>query len=148
MGIRRQAREAALKLLYAADMTHVTVQEAREVSWPVTLAPREAMAFTDTLLNAVLTYGREIDDLIQACSMHWSIDRIGVVERNILRFAICELLYMPDVPPKVTINEAVEIAKKYGAEDASIFVNGILDRIKNDMAIKDDIAVAPISPPN
>jgi transcription antitermination factor NusB len=148
MGTRRQAREAALKLLYAADMTHATVQEVRDVSWPVTLAPQEAMAFTDTLLNAVLTYGGEIDDLIQSCSMHWSLERIGVVERNILRLAICELLYLPDVPPKVTINEAVEIAKKYGAEDASIFVNGILDRIKNDMSIKDDIAVAPTSPPN
>jgi N utilization substance protein B len=148
MGIRRQAREAVLKLLYAADMTHVSGQEARDVSWPITRAPQEAMAFADTLLNAVLTHGHEIDELIQSCSMHWSLERIGVVERNILRFAICELLYVPEVPPKVTINEAVEIAKKYGAEDASIFVNGILDRIKNDMSIKDDIAVAPISSPN
>jgi N utilization substance protein B len=148
MGIRRQAREAVLKLLYAADMTHVSVREARDVSWPITLAPQEAMAFADTLLNAVLIHSREIDELIQSCSMHWSLERIGVVERNILRFAICELLYVPDVPPKVTINEAVEIAKKYGAEDASIFVNGILDRIKNDMSIKEDIAVAPIFSPN
>ena len=148
MGIRRQAREAVLKLLYAADMTHVSGREIRDVSWPITRAPQEAMAFADTLLNAVLTHGHEIDELIQSCSMHWSLERIGVVERNILRFAICELLYVPEVPPKVTINEAVEIAKKYGAEDASIFVNGILDRIKNDMSIKDDIAVAPISSPN
>ena len=148
MGIRRQAREAVLKLLYAADMTHVSGQEARAVSWPITRAPQEAMAFADTLLDAVLSHGHEIDELIQSCSMHWSLERIGVVERNILRFAICELLYVPEVPPKVTINEAVEIAKKYGAEDASIFVNGILDRIKNDMSIKDDIAVAPISSPN
>ena len=148
MGIRRQAREAVLKLLYAADMTHLSAHQARDTSWPMTLAPQEAMDFADTLLTAVLAHSREIDDLIQSCSMHWSLERIGVVERNILRFAICELLYLPDVPSKVTINEAVEIAKKYGAEDASVFVNGILDRIKNDMSVEDDIAVAPISSPN
>ena len=68
-----------------------------------------------------------------------------MVERNILRFSICELLYMSEIPPKVTINEAVEIAKKYGAEDASIFVNGILDRVKSDMSLKDDASVVSVS---
>jgi transcription antitermination factor NusB len=74
-----------------------------------------------------------IDALIQTASLHWSLERIGLVERNILRVAIYELMYMPDIPPKVTINEAVEISKKNGAEEAWQFVNGILDRIKQDM---------------
>ncbi len=146
MGIRRQAREAALKLLYAADMTRTKVSEVYTASWAVTGAPQEARDFTAALLDGVTTYGQEIDDLIQSCSMHWSLERIGVVERNILRFAICELLYMPDIPPKVTINEAVEVAKKYGAEEASIFVNGILDRVKNDMVSKEPISLASASP--
>ncbi|MCZ6872684.1 MAG: transcription antitermination factor NusB [bacterium] len=145
MGIRRQSREAALKLLYAADMTHTAVKEARDASCNLIFAPQEALAFTEMLLNTVATYKREIDELIQTCSMHWSIERIGVVERNILRFSICELLYMSEIPPKVTINEAVEIAKKYGAEDASIFVNGILDRVKSDMSLKDDVSVVSVS---
>lgn len=147
MGIRRQSREAALKFLYAADMTHSTVEAACDVSGNLIFAPQEAMGFTELLLQKVVTHKREIDELIQACSMHWSIERIGAVERNILRISICELLYLSDIPPKVTINEAVEIAKKYGAEDASIFVNGILDRVKNDLSFKDDVSAVSASPP-
>ena len=134
MGKRRQAREAALKLLYALEMTHAEINDVLQASWTTTVVPQEVWDFTTALVSGVMAHRQEIDDLIQALSTHWSLERIGLVERNILRFAIYELLYMPDIPPKVTMNEAVEIAKKYGAEEASVFVNGVLDRITHDVA--------------
>ena len=134
MGKRRQAREAALKLLYALEMTHAGLGDVLAASWTTTVVPQEVREFTTALVTGVMAHRQDIDVLIQASSMHWSLERIGLVERNILRFAIYELLYMPDIPPKVTMNEAVEVAKRYGAEEASVFVNGILDRITHDAA--------------
>ena len=87
--------------------------------------------FTTTLITGVIRHRHEIDAFIQECSTNWSLERIGLVERNILRFAIYELCFLPDIPPNVTINEAVEVAKKYGTEEAPAFINGILDRIKH-----------------
>jgi N utilization substance protein B len=75
----------------------------------------------------------EIDAMIQTWSEHWSLARIGLVERNILRLAIYELLFGPELPPNVVINEAVEVAKRYGAQEAGLFINGILDRIKHEV---------------
>lgn len=134
MGKRRQAREAAIKLLYALEITRNRTEEMLAAPWTSDLVPEDAQAFTRALVRGVMHRREEIDTLIQTASLHWSLERIGLVERNILRSSIYELLYMPDVPPKVTINEAIEIAKKYGAEEASVFVNGILDRIKQDAA--------------
>ena len=91
----------------------------------------EIRDFTTTLVTGVMQHRDEIDAFIQECSTNWSLERIGLVERNILRFAIYELCFLPDIPPNVTINEAVEVAKKYGTEDAPAFINGILDRIKH-----------------
>jgi transcription antitermination factor NusB len=71
--------------------------------------------------------------MVQEWSMNWSLGRIGTIERNILRFAIYELLFLPDIPSNVTINEAVEVAKRYGTDEAPAFINGILDRIKQEI---------------
>jgi N utilization substance protein B len=91
----------------------------------------EIRDFTTTLVTGVIQRRDEIDAFIQECSTNWSLERIGMVERNILRFAIYELCFLPDIPPNVTINEAVEVAKKYGTEEAPAFINGILDRVKH-----------------
>lgn len=145
MGKRRQAREVALKLLYALECTQAEVDTVLATSWTIAAESEEmedaelhemsrgARAFTAALVSGVMAQRDDIDALIQAASLHWSLERIGLVERNLLRFAIYELLYMADIPPKVTINEAVEIAKRYGAADASVFINGILDRITHDV---------------
>lgn len=138
MGKRRQAREAVVKLLYALEITQATAEEMLATSWAVDIVPETVQDFTMALVKGVMHHREDIDALIQTASLHWSIDRIGLVERSVLRSAIYELLYMADIPPKVTINEAIEIAKKYGAEEASVFVNGILDRIKQDVPIKPD----------
>jgi N utilization substance protein B len=153
MGKRRQAREAALKLLYALEITQADVQELLKAAWTAAVVPEAVRDFTTALVTGVMSHCESIDALIKAASLHWSLERIGLVERNILRFAIYELLYMPDIPPKVTINEAVEIAKRYGAEEASVFINGILDRIKQEAVPHDkDVqpalsCVAPSPPP-
>lgn len=131
MGRRRQSREAALKLLYALDLTRAQAREVLHAPWADTLLPEESREFTTTLVMGVMQHRETIDALIQECSTNWSLERIGLVERNILRFAIYELCFLPDIPPNVTINEAVEVAKKYGTEEAPAFINGILDRIKH-----------------
>lgn len=134
IGKRRQARESALKILYALDMTHEDVYQMLMSAWFEAMVPPEARDFTSALVLGVTLYRDKIDTLIQEWSMHWSLDRIGLVERNILRFAIYELLHMPDIPPNVTINEAIEVAKRYGTEEAPAFINGILDRVKHEVA--------------
>ena len=131
MGRRRQSREAALKLLYALDITRAEVQEVLRTPWAEAMLPDEIRNFTTTLVTGVIQHRNDIDAFIQECSTNWSLERIGLVERNILRFAIYELCFLPDIPPNVTINEAVEVAKKYGTEEAPAFINGILDRIKH-----------------
>jgi N utilization substance protein B len=132
MGKRRQGREAALKLLYALEVTQATVEEMLASTWVKQLILPDSREFVTTLVTGVMEHREEIDTLIQAWSEHWSLARIGLVERNILRVAICELLFLPDIPPNVTINEAVEVTKRYGAQDAWLFINGILDRIKHE----------------
>jgi transcription antitermination protein NusB len=131
MGRRRQSREVALKLLYALDITREDVKEVLRAPWAEAMLSDEIRHFTTTLVTGVIQQRNEIDAFIQECSTNWSLERIGLVERNILRFAIYELCFLPDIPPNVTINEAVEVAKKYGTEEAPAFINGILDRIKH-----------------
>jgi N utilization substance protein B len=143
MGTRRQGREAALKLLYALDMTHADMQEMVNASWVDDVVPEDIRDFAMTLVTGVRNNREEIDTVIRTWSSHWSLARIGMVERNLLRLAIFELLFMPDIPPNVTINEAVEVAKSYGADEAWLFVNGILDRIKHEVTPQHAAVVVP-----
>lgn len=133
MGKRRRGRETALKLLYALDITQEPVGELLQASWLDTVVPEAVREFSVALVVGVMTHRDEIDTLVQEWSMNWSLERIGIIERNILRFAIYELLFLTDIPPNVTINEAVEVAKRYGTDEAPSFINGILDRIKQEI---------------
>jgi transcription antitermination factor NusB len=117
--------------LYALDITRADVREVLRAGWTEKMLSPEIRDFTTTLVTGVIEHRDEIDALIQECSTNWSLERIGLVERNILRFAIYELCFLPEIPPNVTINEAVEVAKKYGTEEAPAFINGILDRVKH-----------------
>ena len=146
MATRRRGREAALQLLYAIEITHADAEEVLSSSWAHALTAARTREFTGALLQGVLASRDEIDALIREWSANWSLERIGLVERNILRVAIYELLFMPEIPPNVTINEAIEVAKRYGAEDAPAFVNGILDRIKNQVAPSDDAPAVASNP--
>ena len=143
MGKRRQGRVAALKLLYALEMTHTDVQEVLNAAWIEEVVPQDVRDFVMTLVAGVGAHREEIDAMIRVWSSHWSLTRIGVVERNLLRLAIYELLFMPEIPPNVTINEAIEVAKRYGAEEAWLFVNGILDRVKRETTPQPAAAALP-----
>ncbi len=150
MATRRRGREAALQLLYAVEITHADVEEVLASSWAHALTAARTREFTGALLRSVIASRDEIDALIREWSANWSLERIGLVERNILRFAICELLFMPEIPPNVTLNEAIEVAKRYGDDDAPSFINGILDRIKNQVVPPEDtpaVASDPVSRP-
>lgn len=133
MATRRRGREAALQLLYALEVTQTDVNAVLHTAWAQAMMAEETRDFTMALVQGVIVHRDEIDGLIQEWSAHWSLERIALVERSILRFAIYELLYMPDIPPNVTINEAIEVAKKYGSGEAAAFINGILDRIKHEV---------------
>ena len=131
-GIRRSGRAYALQLLYARDGDPGTdVSRAAEL-WASELeleVDATAQAFAKELVAAAVERAGEIDDLIGSASKNWRIDRMSRVDRNILRLGACELLAFRDVPVKVVINEAVELAKRFGTAESSAFVNGVLDRI-------------------
>jgi N utilization substance protein B len=131
-GTRRSGRAYALQLLYARDNdTSKDVANAAS-AWADMFElelDAETLAFARQLAEAATTSSEKIDEQIANCSKNWRIDRMSRVDRNILRLGACELMTFPDVPTKVVINEAVELAKRFGAAESSAFVNGVLDRI-------------------
>lgn len=126
---RRKSRELALQILFQSDFTQQPSPEALSLFVHGFHAEKELDDFTKQLVEGVEAHRLEIDELIREGSEHWSLERISRVDRSILRIAIFEILWCPDVPPKVSINEAIELAKKYSTEKSSSFINGILDRI-------------------
>jgi N utilization substance protein B len=132
MSKRRRAREVALQLLYQNDVGGEEALDTLEGASRRMKGRRkdpEVESFARELLRETLGRRGEIDDAISALSEHWKLHRMSAVDRNILRLAGTELLFRSDIPPKVAINEAVELAKKYGDEDSPRFVNGILDAL-------------------
>ena len=129
MGSRRSARELALQMLFQRGF-HQDSQDSREGFVSFGQAQKtEVTAYAEQLVAGVLEHLTSIDGLIEKHAQHWSLERIAPVDRSILRFSICELLYFKEVPSKVVIDEAIEVAKKYGNEDSGAFINGILDQI-------------------
>ncbi len=127
MGQRRKAREIALQVLYQVDASKIDVDEAIELFRDSFGIPQETGEFSEQLIRYTLSHIEEIDDLITNCSEHWSLQRMSIVDKNILRMAVCEFLYCDDIPPKVTLNEAIDIGKNYGSDNSGSFINGILD---------------------
>lgn len=133
---RRRARELALQLLYQNDLAGEDPLETIE-QLPRLLTGRQDRAveeFARSLLQDTLGRRAEIDEELAAVSEHWRLKRMSAVDRNILRLGAAELLFRTDIPPKVSINEAVELAKKYGDMDSARFVNGVLDALLNSHA--------------
>ena len=127
---RTRARERALQALYQIDVASTDLEEALARFWrsfePV---EREVREMAEALVRGTAAHRREIDETIEAVSLNWRLDRMAKVDRNVLRLAVHELLHRPDVPVKVVIDEAIELAKKFGSESSGSFVNGVLDRI-------------------
>lgn len=128
MRLRRRAREYALQILFQFDLNK-DAEGLLDRSWEGKDIPIQLKEFTHTLVKGTIKHLAQIDSLIMSNAENWSLERMAIVDRNILRLAIYELLYLDDIPSRVTINEAIEISKRYGSEDSSAFVNGILDRI-------------------
>jgi N utilization substance protein B len=144
MGNRRKAREASLQLLYEIDLAHEDCAEVLKVFLrdpartlqelpDAPAALEEVKQFTVQITEGVYHNVREIDQLVEGHSTHWKISRMSVVDRNILRMGVFELLYCPDIPASVTINEAIEIAKRFGTDESGSFVNGVLDHIAKEL---------------
>ena len=132
MGNRRKAREFALQILFEIEFSHEKLKGALEEFWKENQATPEIVLFTEDLVAGTLRNAVEIDAVIEGTSTNWKVSRMASVDRNLLRQATYELLYMKEIPSSVTINEAVEIAKKFGTEESSSFINGILDKISKD----------------
>jgi len=139
---RRRAREYALQALFQADLTDSDPRASLSGLWTLLVdddaarpAPPalEETGFAREVVSGVQDRAAEIDALIEAASLNWRLVRMPIVDRNILRLACWELLVRNDIPVSVTINEAVELAKRFGGPDSRAFVNGILDRIAHDV---------------
>lgn len=158
MGKRREARERAVQFLFQFDLnapenldaalaqfwdsqrTAAIAEEKGVATWgePVELPPptaeeAELRLFAEPLIRGAIEHRNALDEQIKKYAKNWELHRIAAVDRNILRLAIYEMLYREDIPPVVSINEAVDIAKKFSTEDSGKFVNGVLDKVKSEL---------------
>jgi len=117
-------------LLYELDFRPSDLGAVLQEFWRDRVVPSEVQGFAEGLVRGTAQKITELDGIIQAHAAHWSLARIAPVERNILRLAAYELLFRDDIPERVAINEAIELAKLYGSEESGAFVNGILDQIR------------------
>ncbi len=128
MGIRHKAREWAVQFVFQRDFNNEDIDIALQEFWKGKESSAKAQAFTENIIRGVESHLKEIDTTLNRCAEHWDLHRMGAVDRNVMRVAIYEMLYCPDIPPVVSINEAVEIAKDLSSYESGRFVNGILDR--------------------
>ncbi|MEK7842235.1 MAG: transcription antitermination factor NusB [Deltaproteobacteria bacterium] len=133
---RRKARIAVLEMLYQLDMTDGDVKDITAAQFEEKNLAKDSRGFIVRLVNGVWEHRSEIDRLIEANAENWSVYRITLIDRNILRLAVFEMVYCPDIPFKVAIDEAIELGKIYGAEDSGAFINGILDKIAQGLSLK------------
>jgi len=133
MGTRRKAREYALQMLFQWDITHDSVEQIAVTFWENHEESADVSAFARQLVTHTVEHVEQIDILIQKHAEHWRLDRMAVVDRNLLRLAIGEFLYDKETPKTVVINEAIEIARRFSTQESPQFINGILDSIKKEL---------------
>jgi transcription antitermination protein NusB len=129
MGARSTARESALQILYAMDTAGHDIDQAISDFWRETPGDGEGRSYCDVLVRGVDNARQELDEMLAKVSANWRIERMTRVDRNVLRLGAYELRYTLDVPRAVILDEAVELAKRYGTEESSSFVNGVLDKV-------------------
>ena len=132
MGNRHKAREFSLQILFQRDFLETKVEEIQRLFWADISTPPEVRSFSDRLVRGVVDNQARIDALLAQYSENWTLERMTGVDRNILRMATFEILFCDEIPKNVTINEAVEIGKRFGSEDSGAFINGIIDKIARD----------------
>lgn len=134
MGQRRKARECALQILFQLEFNAADPGSLVKVYWEHQRASREVREYGTWIVERILEHGETIDRTIQAASKNWRLARMAVVDRNILRIAVGELLYAPSLVPAIVMDEAIEIAKRYSGEESAVFVNGVLDAVVRRLA--------------
>jgi transcription antitermination protein NusB len=130
VGARRKARVMAVQILYQVDLTQDSLQSSMAALWGDAGIAPDTRAFATRLTQGVRDHLREIDALLLSTSEHWRIERMALVDRNILRLAAYELVFCPDIPERVTINEAIELGKRFSTGESGAFINGVLDQIR------------------
>jgi N utilization substance protein B len=136
MGTRRKGRELALQALYQIDMTGDASAAAVELFLKHFEGSKEAKDFARRLVSGVVSQQAEIDRLIEKCTEHWKLLRMAKVDLTILRLATYELVYCPDIPLNVSLDEAIEIGKRFGSGDSATFINGVLDQVAQSSGLK------------
>ena len=131
---RSRGRELALQLLYQIDLRGVEAFDFADEFFKAEEPDREARAFALRLVRGTHENESELNTVIQSVAQNWDISRMAVIDRNVLRLAAFELLHCKDIPPKVAINEAIELGKRYSTQNSGAFINGILDKIKSRFA--------------
>jgi len=129
MGERRKARECALQILFQFEFNSGDPRDLVRVYWEHQRASKQVREYGTWIVEKILDNGEAIDGAIQSASKNWRLVRMAVVDRNILRIAVAELLYEPALVPAIVMNEAIEIAKRYSGEESAVFVNGVLDAV-------------------
>ncbi|MFB0565854.1 MAG: transcription antitermination factor NusB [Candidatus Aminicenantaceae bacterium] len=137
MGRRRKARESALQILFQLEFDDTQVEKTVAQYWRGKRPSEKIKDYSTWLVKGIITHQKKIDSIIQSISDHWRISRMALVDRNILRIAVFELLYEENISPAIIINEAIEIAKKYSSDEAASFVNGVLDAVRKKIRMKE-----------
>jgi transcription antitermination protein NusB len=132
MGARTESREAALQMLFAWEANERPIEQVIASFWRETPGDPEGRPDADDAVRGVIEHLGRLDDIIQKASTNWRLSRMARVDRNLLRLGTWELFYRTDVPHAVVLDEAVEIAKRFGSEDSGAFINGVLDRIADE----------------
>jgi len=130
---RRRARERALQFLFGLDFTQYSWDAAIEDFWECFPARPSVKHYAQRLIRGVAENQTDLDERILRSLDNWTPDRVGRIEKAVLRIALYEMLHVEDVPPSVAINEAIEVAKMYGADETPRFVNGVLDRLRKQL---------------
>ncbi|MCL0080994.1 transcription antitermination factor NusB [Peptococcaceae bacterium] len=129
---RRQAREVAMQILFGIDFSKTEIDRAFEYAVTEFKVPTKEQRFTRELLEGTLKHQSQLDTVIESLSRNWDLKRLSAVDRNIIRLALYEIFYRHEIPPAVSVNEAVELAKVFGNDQSGSFVNGILGRVVED----------------
>jgi len=140
MGARHSGREAALQMLFQIEASGASADDAIELYWRSFAADAdpEGRVYADACVRGVADAGVALDQQIAAASQNWRVERMARVDRNVLRLGTWELLHQADVPRAVVLDEAVELAKAYGTDDSSAFVNGVLNKVADALGRKDE----------
>jgi transcription antitermination protein NusB len=144
MGNRRKAREMAMQALFFMDISKDVSISQIDLFCRCYQPSKNIEIFFQQLTKGILERWCYINDVIERYSSNWKLNRMACVDRNIIRIAVYEILFCEDIPPRVAINEAIDIGKKYGTEGSGAFINGILDSIHTAMT-KGEIRIEPIS---